>query len=141
MEENKVNMFGKVYTTIGSSDSNFIIKTKGDLKIQWGNKFIDLIKDGNISIENQVQQLLDLLIPQGTIVMWNGDSIPEGWALCDGTKGTPNLIGSFIKASNVSGEGSVKTLENDITLKSSSMDSKYYSLIFIMKISNLSEEI
>jgi microcystin-dependent protein len=36
--------------------------------------------------------------------MWNGDSIPEGWALCDGTKGTPNLIGRFIKASNVSGD-------------------------------------
>ena len=29
----KANMFGKTYNTIGSSDSNFIIKTKGDLKI------------------------------------------------------------------------------------------------------------
>lgn len=45
-------MFGKTYNTIGSTDSNFIIKTKGDLKIQWGNKFIDLIKNGKIT-ENQ----------------------------------------------------------------------------------------
>lgn len=41
-------MFGKTYNTIGSSESNFIIKTKGDLKIQWGNKFIDLIKNGKV---------------------------------------------------------------------------------------------
>ena len=44
----KTTMFGKTYNTVGSSDSNFLIKTKGDLKIQWGNKFIDLIKGGKI---------------------------------------------------------------------------------------------
>lgn len=52
MEVNKTNMFGKTYNTIGSSESNFIIKTKGDLKIQWGNKFIDLIKNGKIVSSN-----------------------------------------------------------------------------------------
>nr|DAV60119.1 MAG TPA: short tail fiber protein [Caudoviricetes sp.] len=31
--------------------------------------------------------------------MFNGASdIPVGWAVCDGTNGTPNLIGKFIKA-------------------------------------------
>jgi hypothetical protein len=32
--------------------------------------------------------------------MFNGASseIPEGWAICDGTNGTPNLIGRFIKS-------------------------------------------
>lgn len=45
---NTVNMFGKAYNTIGSSDSNFIIKTKGDLKVQWGGKYIDIIKNGKI---------------------------------------------------------------------------------------------
>lgn len=49
MAEGKTNMFGKTYNTIGSTDSNFIIKTKGDLKIQWGNKFIDVIKNGKIA--------------------------------------------------------------------------------------------
>lgn len=34
----------------------------------------------------------------GMIMMWSGtaDDIPYGWALCDGTKGTPNLKGRFI---------------------------------------------
>nr|DAO59156.1 MAG TPA: LONG TAIL FIBER PROTEIN P37 PROTEIN, FIBER PROTEIN.2A [Bacteriophage sp.]DAX00354.1 MAG TPA: LONG TAIL FIBER PROTEIN P37 PROTEIN, FIBER PROTEIN.2A [Bacteriophage sp.] len=31
--------------------------------------------------------------------MYNGQSeIPEGWAVCDGNNGTPNLVGKFIKA-------------------------------------------
>lgn len=52
MAEGKTNMFGKTYNTIGSTDSNFIIKTKGDLKVQWGNKYIDVIKNGKIASEN-----------------------------------------------------------------------------------------
>lgn len=46
------------------------------------------------------------LIPKGSIIMFNGLSseIPKGWHICDGTEGTPNLTGKFIKASNTSGE-------------------------------------
>ena len=37
-------------------------------------------------------------IPSGVIVMWSGSlaSIPTGWALCDGTNGTPDLRDRFI---------------------------------------------
>lgn len=37
-------------------------------------------------------------VPSGVIVMWSGSyaSIPSGWALCDGTNGTPNLLDKFI---------------------------------------------
>ena len=49
MGEGKTNMFGKTYNTIGSTDSNFLIKTKGDLKVQWGGKFIDIIKNGKLA--------------------------------------------------------------------------------------------
>ena len=37
-------------------------------------------------------------IPKGTILPWYGKSsdIPEGFALCDGTKGTPNLRNRFL---------------------------------------------
>jgi hypothetical protein len=39
-----------------------------------------------------------LSIPRGIIVMWSGRiaDIPSGWALCDGTNGTPNLRDKFI---------------------------------------------
>lgn len=45
-------MFGKTYNTIGTSESNFLIKTSGDFKVQQGNKFIDIIKDGKINAES-----------------------------------------------------------------------------------------
>jgi microcystin-dependent protein len=35
-------------------------------------------------------------IPIGGIIMWSGTNVPAGWALCDGTKGTPNLSGRFV---------------------------------------------
>ena len=37
-------------------------------------------------------------IPSGLISMWYGLSIdiPEGWLLCDGTNGTPDLRGRFV---------------------------------------------
>ncbi len=37
-------------------------------------------------------------IPRGGIIMWSGSTsnIPSGWALCDGTNGTPDLRDRFI---------------------------------------------
>jgi len=37
-------------------------------------------------------------VPPGSIIMWSGsqDSIPDGWILCDGNNGTPDLRERFI---------------------------------------------
>ncbi len=45
--------------------------------------------------------------PKGVIVMWYGkvDQVPGGWALCDGTNGTPDLRSRFIVGAG-SGESS-----------------------------------
>jgi len=40
-------------------------------------------------------------LPKGVIVAWNSEIAPVGWALCDGTNGTPNLQGRFILGSNM----------------------------------------
>jgi microcystin-dependent protein len=35
-------------------------------------------------------------IPTGGIIIWSGTSAPDGWKLCDGNNGTPDLKGRFI---------------------------------------------
>lgn len=35
-------------------------------------------------------------IPSGCICIWSGTTPPEGWALCDGENGTPDLRGRFV---------------------------------------------
>lgn len=35
-------------------------------------------------------------IPSGGIIMWSGADVPDGWALCNGENGTPDLRGMFV---------------------------------------------
>lgn len=39
------------------------------------------------------------IIPKGTIVAWATSSgpIPQGWQICNGDGGTPNLVGKFLR--------------------------------------------
>ncbi len=75
---------------------------------------------GNLTVEDTVtatsfvgngSQLTDT-IPTGVIVMWSGSiaNIPSGWALCNGSNGTPDLRERFIVGAggdnpNVNGTG------------------------------------
>lgn len=49
--------------------------------------------------------------PKGAIVMWSGNinNIPQGWALCDGEDGRPNLYDKFIKGitNNITNPGTI----------------------------------
>lgn len=56
------------------------------------------------NIKNEIKNLQDSM-PVGSIIMFNGkaEEIPSGWAICDGTNGTPNLIDRFILASTYCG--------------------------------------
>ena len=40
------------------------------------------------------------LLPKGTIVAFNSTSAPYGWTLCDGSNGSPDLRGKFIRMWN-----------------------------------------
>ena len=35
-------------------------------------------------------------VPQGSIVLWGKETVPSGWAICDGTNGTPDLRNNFV---------------------------------------------
>ena len=48
------------------------------------------------SVINREIEKVKSVVPKGVIVMWSGATVPTGWALCDGTNGTPDLRNRFI---------------------------------------------
>jgi len=64
--------------------------------------FVSHVTDKNnphgVTVEQIGAAPSDAAIPIGGIIMWSGsvDSIPPGWALCDGRNGTPDLRDRFI---------------------------------------------
>lgn len=48
------------------------------------------------SLANDVSQAIGGNIPIGGIIMWSGETVPNGWALCNGQNGTPDLQGRFV---------------------------------------------
>lgn len=52
-QKSNQQMFGRSYTQAGNTNSDFLIKTRGQIKIQYGSKFIDLIKDGKINVDSK----------------------------------------------------------------------------------------
>jgi hypothetical protein len=49
-----MKLFDGTYDSVGNSETNLVLKTKGKIKIQYGNKFIDLIKDGKINASSNI---------------------------------------------------------------------------------------
>lgn len=57
----------------------------------------DLKVNGKI---NEGQKFYEVL-PPGVIMMWSGQGdVPDGWAVCDGEQGTPDLRGRFVMGTN-----------------------------------------
>ena len=50
------------------------------------------------AIDENTEKIDFVMVPKGGIIMWSGsiEDIPIGWALCDGTNDTPDLLDRFI---------------------------------------------
>ena len=84
------------------------------------------------------QQVLNNIVPKGVICGWYGSSavIPDGWALCDGTNGTPNLTDRFIVGAGASYTvGQTGTLSAIVSVGGGTPGNlaKWYALAYIMK--------
>lgn len=75
---------GTVYETVGSSKSNLLLKCNGTARIQWGNKLIDLIKNGKIASEHGGEQIF--------IIQNESDIKKEGLYVIDSELGSNLLL-------------------------------------------------
>lgn len=127
------------------------------------NQQDDSINSSNLLINN-AKNIAYSMLPIGSIIAWNNLNVPTGWAICDGTNGTPNLSGRFImgyggKYLNIGSTGGSETVtlnQSNFGLTNTFVASAnynniqsigtnnisfnilppYYVLLYIMKISN-----
>ena len=62
-------------------------------------------------------------LPQGCIIMYYGTTAPNGWAICNGQNGTPDLRNKFIVSTGSSYSLSAQGGENSVSLSTSEMPS------------------
>ncbi|MFA6217600.1 MAG: hypothetical protein WDL87_08150 [Candidatus Omnitrophota bacterium] len=58
-------------------------------------------------------------LPRGVVALWSGTiaTIPQGWALCDGTNGTPDLRDKFVAGGRQDSAGVVQTNISGVLLQ------------------------
>ena len=88
---------------IGTTEPDEELHVVGNIKMVDGNQAAGKVLTSDASGVGTWQPVSSG-IPSGVIVIWSGSigSIPEGWALCDGTSGTPDLRDRFIVAAGSS---------------------------------------
>ena len=91
----------KLKSRVTTNETNI---TNNTTNIAANTTEIKNINEKITNIKTNITALQDAM-PVGSIIMFNGkaEEIPSGWAICDGTNGTPNLIDKFIKGSNIAG--------------------------------------
>ena len=84
-----------------------------------------LDEDGIILLEQLPPITIPDSIPKGVIVMWSGTlaTIPAGWALCDGTNGTPDLQNKFIRGATTTTLPGTKGGADTVTLATTNLPS------------------
>lgn len=142
-QDNKLYIVNEGATTEYSTSNNQSINIPANV--------LDSTYNQNLTNLAWIKSIYNKLFPIGTIIMYNNNlTIPEGWSICDGTNGTPNLIDAFIKGGynlntyNVTTTESSSTSDEDTSnteelTENTSNESftKIYSVVFIMKCRDL----
>lgn len=154
-KKSNLNLFGRSYSQAGNSNSDFLIKTKGQVKVQWGSKFIDIIKDGKINVDSKfifnVKSFEQIGVKDGFYVVGNsvylkigGEPIP-----IVGEVGTTYV--SFLEEQETSSEQKYTALQNigfiykdinsitDLSLKNGIIYVESEEKLYIVKNGELSE--
>jgi len=97
---------------------------------------VSAAQTNNIAVFNATGALQDSgknineVVPTGIITMWSGviASIPTGWALCDGSNGTPDLRNRFVVGAGDQYDRNDTGGANSVTLTESEMPSHNHSM-------------
>ena len=83
---------------VAVGDDIFIVEDLGDNRIRLIPAPTHVSEPGTPVNKALLQHMENHLVPPGAIIMWSGsiNDIPVGWALCDGSNGTPDLRDRFI---------------------------------------------
>lgn len=108
---------------VAVGDDIFIVEDLGDNRIRLIPAPTHVSEPGTPVNKALLQHMENHLVPPGAILMWSGaiNNIPVGWALCDGSNGTPDLRDRFVVGAggsyNVGNTGG----SNYVTLSESEM--------------------
>ena len=110
-------LFGKNYQEAGSPSSPLLLRSNGEIKLQWGNKFIDLIKNGKINSEAKdyifTVDTSDEIKANGIYLVTEDSSI---WINVEGTKtklnNTDTTYVSFLTEQETTPEQKQQALTN-----------------------------
>ena len=115
-----LNIFGRDYEEIGSSDKGLILKNSGKIKIQWGKKFIDLIdSNGNIATKTNKESLIkeidsDEQIEKEGLYLQNNNLVAKtkNGEEIKITSEDGNTYVSFVNKQNITGNEKYTALQN-----------------------------
>lgn len=80
LESNITKLFGKSFRTVGNTESDLLLKTRGNIKVQCGQSFSDVFKDGKLNVNIDVIKKVDKLESTNGIYIINSDV----YLVCDG---------------------------------------------------------
>lgn len=85
----------------------------------------DIYLDKDVKSTGRYYDQTGIVMPPGGIIMWSGvvSNIPTGWALCDGSNGTPDLRNRFIVGAGNSYNPGNTGGSNNVTLSVAQMPS------------------
>ncbi|MDR2425877.1 MAG: hypothetical protein LBD46_01615 [Endomicrobium sp.] len=94
------------------SNSAENLSSNSEIKVQVSTKTVSVGVNSSGELYSKSGNIEFYMVPKGGIILWSGSvtNIPSGWALCDGTNGTPDLKGRFVL-----GQGTIRENNVDYT--------------------------
>lgn len=112
----------ELYIPMGSTGA-FSISSDSNFESQLGQKNLSV---NVVNVDSSGNLYSDYGVPPGTIVMWTGSSAPSGWAICDGTQGTPDLRSRFVVGATIGQSSGVQLTGSSISTNNTVFPPGYY---------------